>query len=318
MMSKTVQDNLIRMVRSYAQSVKKLDITWYGGEPLLALDIIESLTSEFLKICDEFGLEYSASIITNGYLLTPDVAKRLNHCRIHCCQITLDGDRNTHNMQRPRKDGSGTFDVIIQNLKASSPLLASIALRVNVSRDCPKAYTTVKKLVAEEGIVHTSVYSSPILDSNGCYPNGNIFTNESFYEEEYKELAESPDRQSILQKYPMLRFNACGADYVNSFVINFNGDLYKCWSDIGCEELCFGNIGNNFRKTDLEILYIKDDPTYDNQCNACKFLPICIGGCPYKRRTNDPNRCIYFQNIFENYIRDIEKVYRSGRQKSHV
>lgn len=207
MMSKVAQDNLVKMVRSYAQYVKKLDITWYGGEPLLALDIIESLTAEFVKICDEFSLEYSASIITNGYLLTPDVAKRLTSCRIHSCQITLDGDRDTHNMQRPHKDGSGTFDVIIQNLKASSLLLTNIALRVNVSPSTPNAYTAVKKLVKEEGIVNAKVYSSPILDSNGCYSDGDIFTNESFYEEEYKELTESPDRQSILSKYPTLRFN---------------------------------------------------------------------------------------------------------------
>ena len=65
---------------------------WYGGEPLLAISPIERLTKKFKKICKRFNIEYSASIITNGYLLTEDVCNKLLDLDITDAQITLDGD----------------------------------------------------------------------------------------------------------------------------------------------------------------------------------------------------------------------------------
>ena len=43
-MSEEVQDKVVSFVQSFP-SVKELVVTWYGGEPLLALDVVERLTS---------------------------------------------------------------------------------------------------------------------------------------------------------------------------------------------------------------------------------------------------------------------------------
>ena len=34
-------------------------------------------------------------------------------------------------------------------------------------------------------------------------------------------------------RHPRQRGNYCSADQVNSLVINYDGELYKCYSDIG-------------------------------------------------------------------------------------
>ena len=58
------------------------------------------------------------NIITNGLLLTPEVVDRLLPFGLNGVKITLDGDRDTHNRMRPLRGGQGTFDRIIENIRA--------------------------------------------------------------------------------------------------------------------------------------------------------------------------------------------------------
>ena len=59
------------------------------------------------------------NIITNGLLLTPrDGRPAQRRCGLNGIKITLDGDRETHNQMRPLRGGQGTFDKIIDNVRA--------------------------------------------------------------------------------------------------------------------------------------------------------------------------------------------------------
>lgn len=46
-MSEATQEAIVKFVESEAPHLESFTVTWYGGEPLLALDIIESLSKEF-------------------------------------------------------------------------------------------------------------------------------------------------------------------------------------------------------------------------------------------------------------------------------
>ena len=90
-MSDKVQRALISFVKSLItdKDVRTLSVLWYGGEPLLGSPVIKTLTKEFLKITEEFNINYVASMVTNGTLITPKIAKELhnfevkNHFAIH-------------------------------------------------------------------------------------------------------------------------------------------------------------------------------------------------------------------------------------------
>lgn len=68
--NKDNQEALLDFISGKASLISNLHITWYGGEPLLALSIIESLTEGILDICSRHNVQYSASMVTNGYLLS--------------------------------------------------------------------------------------------------------------------------------------------------------------------------------------------------------------------------------------------------------
>ena len=64
------------------------------------------------------GVPMLINIITNGLLLTREVVDRLKPFGLNGVKITLDGDRATHDRMRPLRGGQGTFDRIIENIRA--------------------------------------------------------------------------------------------------------------------------------------------------------------------------------------------------------
>lgn len=122
-MSEEVQDAVVKYLDEQSKYVDNISIAWYGGEPLLALDIIESITKKALEICEKRNIEYSSFIVTNGYNLTRDVAERLQEYKVEFIQVTIDGLEDVHNLRRPLKDGEPTFGTIIKNLSQNIDIL---------------------------------------------------------------------------------------------------------------------------------------------------------------------------------------------------
>ena len=57
-MSEATQEAIVKFVESEAPHLESFTVTWYGGEPLLALDIIESLSLKFIDICKKNDIAY--------------------------------------------------------------------------------------------------------------------------------------------------------------------------------------------------------------------------------------------------------------------
>ena len=89
-MSEITQQNLINFVVKKLNRCRNLFVNWFGGEPLLAIDTIKSLSSEFIKITHALKKGYLASMTTNGYLLTPETVKDFLRYKIVDYQITLE------------------------------------------------------------------------------------------------------------------------------------------------------------------------------------------------------------------------------------
>src|SRR5688500_3657147 len=86
---------------------KRLTITFFGGEPLLNIPVIYDQAERAKKACDQRGIQLSLGIITNGLLLTEELVDRLLPYGLAYVKITLDGDRDTHNVMRPLRGGQG-------------------------------------------------------------------------------------------------------------------------------------------------------------------------------------------------------------------
>jgi len=93
-MTPEVEDAAVAFVDRRTREIRSMSLSWFGGEPTLRLDIIERLVGRLGKLCKEKDISFPAmSMITNGYLLTSDVATVLKGLNITSVQVTLDAHR---------------------------------------------------------------------------------------------------------------------------------------------------------------------------------------------------------------------------------
>lgn len=121
-----------------APELSRLTIAWFGGEPLLARDIIEDVMTHVRGLAaanPRLGVVSDAT--TNGYALTRDTAEWLIDLGVSHYQISFDGPREWHDRKRIRPRGGPTFDRIWGNLLDLRSLERefTVTIRVHVDRE---------------------------------------------------------------------------------------------------------------------------------------------------------------------------------------
>jgi len=286
-MSPEVMAAIVSYVEKRARSISGLQIDWYGGEPLLALDVIESLTASFVEMGEKHQFEYSSSMISNGYLLTAETVDRLVALKIRHVQITLDGPARIHNVKRPLKNKKESFYRILENLKYASTKL-SVGIRVNVD----KSFTIdmIEELLAEltaaglrerAGVYFGMVEPSSQVCANiaeSCYETADFSAIEVDY---YRLLLARGFR---IDKLPSPVAVFCMAQSTNAHLVDPDGNLYRCWNHAGDAPKAYGTITDeiNYLHPNFQRLF-SGDPFDHALCVECELLPICMGGCPARR-----------------------------------
>lgn len=302
-MNQDVQDNIIQLIKDQANGLKVLAVTWYGGEPLLMINVIRDLSERIQKICEERQITYFAYMVTNGYLLTREIALDLkDKLNIQGMQITLDGPEDIHNKRRPLAGGQGTFQKILNNLKENIDVLPSVSIRINTDIDNQDRISEVFQVLKDNDLADkVNVYLGHVEALNDGYVTCKCLTPEGFSQAYYDFMKEN--KLDIKKLYPKRFTNYCGADALNSFVVGADGNLYKCWNDIGIQEKLIGKLPmegtvDNFKLYSDYLLY---DPTKDERCTECKLLPVCMGGCPNRRLLGVEN-CNHTKYVLEEYL----------------
>jgi len=293
-MGTEIQEALLRFVEEKLEAAERLSVTWYGGEPTLCLDMIDTLSARLRALCQRHGVELlPASIVTNGYLLTAQVAERLQAAGIREAQVTLDGDRATHDQRRPLRGGGGTFDRILDNVAAAREIL-DIKVRINVDRDNADTAVGTLDALADRGLQRTPVYFGHVKPySEAC----SGIASACFSDREFSQLDLALTRQALARgfgsfRYPHLELGGvCGADQRLSYVVAPDGLLFKCWAQASqgsaqsVGSVSDDQLGESMRQIQHENLqrFLTWDPLADTSCRECRVLPICMGGCPYLR-----------------------------------
>lgn len=121
-----------------APGLELLQISWFGGEPLLATDVLVQVQDHALELARRHPrLTVQANLTTNGHQLEPELFRRLLALRVTDYQISLDGPADAHDRTRVLAGGGGTFARIWANLLAMHECDGdfSVLLRVHVHRE---------------------------------------------------------------------------------------------------------------------------------------------------------------------------------------
>jgi uncharacterized protein len=91
-------------------------IALWGGEPLLAFDVMKHSITYSKRVAAAHGKEIQWIVTTNGTLLTDDKVDFLCAHDV-AIYISLDGPKEVHDRYRRYANGSGTYDDVIKNAR---------------------------------------------------------------------------------------------------------------------------------------------------------------------------------------------------------
>jgi uncharacterized protein len=310
-MPKDVQEAIVAYIATLIPRKQGLHICWMGGEPLLEKDIIFNLSKTILAICEHLNKTYTATIVTNGILLTGDVAEKLAFYGVKEAQVTLDGPKRFHNNIRKTVTNIGTWDNIIENIKNASDFL-TIIIRVNLTRENLRHVDELLDEMVSEGI-HTKkvyIYFAPVSTcGEGCKNladsySSNFITNKEFGNMMIK-LYEKLHNRGFKAGINSIRPNKCGAISLDSLTIEPSGTIQKCWSNIGFEHHGCGNIKQGYSLDPNTTKWLNwDVSNLSNNCIRCKILPVCMGNCPYVQMdSSQDDKCSPIKYCMEEYVK---------------
>ena len=317
-MSEEVQDQVAALADRLlaASGAGELSILWYGGEPLLAADVMERLTLLLNKVCIKYGAALRARIYTNGYLLDRRTAVLLARLRIKHARIPLDGMGCTHDETRHLQGGVATFERILENL--SSPLPFPVEVRFNVHKGNRLQVDALRARVnqiAQESSNKLIFREAEVFD-----------TDLSHTREDAPELL-APDEVKMLslQRGNLMLHGArgrrCSAQTPYAVCIDEQGRLYSCSATLAMPEFSFGDAAtwdpadpDRTAAAPAQRNWFLEDslPGNDPECRDCLWLPVCGGGCAFMRHKGRRD-CVPWKDDPEGFV--LAQYQRMGEKR---
>ena len=232
-MSAAVVRGVERFLGSSIPDLRRLTLSWFGGEPLLARGVIEQIMARVNGAIAREGRPVLASdITTNGHLLTANCCERLLELGITQFQVSLDGTREWHDRTRTRAGGRGSYDRVWGNLCGLRALAGdfTVILRLHVhGRNAASAPRFIDDFAAAFGTDRrfrlflrplSCLQKSPAADLD--YLRGPARRRV------IDMLARNARQQGLEPMTPATLPPVCYAARGNSFVVRADGRLAKC------------------------------------------------------------------------------------------
>lgn len=304
LMTEKVEDDIIEFLSTHP-SAKEINLTWYGGEPLIAFKNIKSI---YTKIKDRTTLNIrNHSLVTNGYLINSEVIDFFKEAQLQSMQITLDGTQEHHDQTRCLKGSQkGTFNKIIENIHSVVEKLPDchLSVRVNVNKhNADDFYIMLDYLYSHFQPSNLNVYPGFIREETKdgcslCYQSIKASESIHFYEDLKR-------KGGNVRFFPSKVNKGCMINKLNSYIIGPYGEIYKCWNDVSNPNKIIGYIQQKdiSNKVLMSRYMTAVSPFEDSRCKECLLFPVCSGGCGWYR----------YRNVFENCNFDVCCQYKDKR-----
>jgi uncharacterized protein len=277
--------NIVRKNR-----IQSFHLDWFGGEPLLYFEeIMYPLAKELLLFCKEENIQFIHGITTNGYLINLDMIQKMKEIKLTTFQITLDGNAHFHNKTRFSKTDRQTYDTIVHNIENLCREFEFIfmTLRINYT---PQNLSTIDEIADSFSTdVRNKIMIMPQIVWQYKKDINSTTDNIS------QKLAVFSDKGYNVKNVFLPTANAvnCYVENMFQFVVNYNGDLYKCTARDFNEKNKIGQISPEGLMIPTANYYKYFVSSYfeNPECLACKLLPSCFGMCLQKKVENGIPKC---------------------------
>ena len=357
-MDQSICDSVVDYIRLKAQqlSTDRLALTWFGGEPMLNPDAIEHISARLIDFCDDGKIPYFVSMISNGTQWPEkpsDAIAFVKRIRLRSVQFTFDGLEANHNKRRryvAKSSGLSSFEALSRTVSA---LVGNVTIHLRINCDpgnIGDVYGLIDYFVQKNWLYPGSKvypYLAPIRPaSETCdFVRKHQVDHHEFnrvHNEVRRYIAQFVDPveyASLIMPKPVKIL--CSAVAPNSVIIGPDGSLYKCTADVGAHEKSHGTIWADLSGSQISpfrILsgkqlpgsnvneYGKFDVFSQATCPNCKYLPLCMSGCPKQqletyRPGGNRHNIDEFKRYWDDSLESMVKLYAdfvldAGRPKS--
>lgn len=316
-MSKNVADATIRFINKNINEGEFFNVEWFGGEPLLGIDIIDYIVNQINQICQKKNCKVRYTMISNGSLIDPHVAQQLKEWNIKSIQITLDGYEDDYNRIKSYVDSEHyNFKRVIEgiNLLNNKGIFVGIRMNYDVNN-----YKSLKKLIAylhEKFIDKTNIryYVYPVWSS--LIENDDTFISTTEADKMYMDLLKdlvSYNMNDIRQVARLgYRRSQCHACHECGFTIFPDGKIGKCDETF---TQTVGDVWNGITNNDVYKYWTSFE--LDEYCKNCIYLPMCQGGCRASHYTKMP-QCFAHKKIVNELLVWYIDYLDEKRNKEHI
>lgn len=256
--------------------LKKLNLSFFGGEPLLYFDkVVVDIINHAKMQCKAFDAKLSIHFTTNAYLLTDSVLKQLEGLDVSF-QITIDGGKQVHDSVRKTKGGEPTYARIVEHIHQTLSRGFSVGVRFNYTAKSMPSFIDVVKdfshLPQEQKHLVNFTFQRVWQDNEG---------DASQVEQQVEHIERAFEQAGLfVNNAKSYIVPYCYADGVNTAVVNYNGDLFKCTARDFAPKSKEGTLAadgtlrwNERLRKRMSIRHGSDT------CLQCRIYPICHGGC---------------------------------------
>ncbi len=294
-MSLEVGKKAIDFLVSRSGKIRNLEVDFFGGEPLLAMDTVKGIVEYARSLESKHGKCFRFTITTNGTLLDDETIDYINN-EMSNVVLSIDGRKDINDKTRYFEDGSGCYDMIMpkyqklvekrkelgkytdyyvrgtftkQNLDFSNDVMHladcgfdQISVEPVVTKD---EYLSLTENETDRIFAEYDILCDKIIESR---KNGKWFNFFHFM----ADLDEGP----CLYK----RTKGCGSgsEYL---AITPTGDIYPCHQFVEHEEFCLGSVMDNSLNDEIRFRFKECNIGNGSlkKCADCWDKYFCGGGC---------------------------------------
>jgi uncharacterized protein len=299
------KENIDYFFKYASKDAERYSINFIGGEPLINKEVfLYSLKymNEYSKL---FSIPIHYIITTNGTIMDHDILDAIIENDIYV-NLSLDGGRETHDLNRKYINGKGTFDKAIETLKTFyNNQYYNVSARVTMTKPgVPFFYDDMMQLW-DLDIYHIFVDMVETDNESLKFDRDTLKLfkqqlNLLFDSGEIKNrIKENKFLRNFLDIYGLIKNRhiktECAYFNTNTLHLTPNGDMYKCSFTVGDKQSCIGNI-----HTSLQWDRFREGFEAPDQCHKCWARRICGGGCYLSR---DELHCEYSKIMAEGSLK---------------
>ncbi|MBN8682224.1 MAG: SPASM domain-containing protein [Chitinophagales bacterium] len=313
---------------------KSLFISWFGGEPLMALQQIRTMTFFLKTLAEKHQVPYASKMVSNGLSLKANIFRELaTELSVKNVEVTLDGLAEHHDAHRYTKEGYNSFDLIMKNLVdiTSMPdfkaLGCTISLRSNIDQKNFDGFVPLLKTLREYGFQDKVTQVYPIrVYAWGNDAHTNSASKEAHAQEELQWFSEIFQHDFMINLVPKRRKTVC-------LTVNKDSDVYDAYGNIhNCTETPYvpvyegsdysiGNVLNPDTLAPKNKITHWNDTVLEKKywCATCKMLPVCGGACPKSWEEGMP-ACPSFkfnmpERLLMKYVMDYRDIFTADTRQ---